>query len=106
MYYSERRNRNSPFSKSRKARNTTYSYLENASEISSVSAGLCPKPKRRTVEELYSCEGHTCVVCANTKAKDPNVTFHWIPKDTERRAWWLEVFGNIKYLQYIYSAMQ
>ena len=33
------------------------------------------------------------VVCGNTKAKDPNVTFHRIPKETDRGARWLEVFG-------------
>ena len=36
--------------------------------------------------------GHTCVVYGNSKAKDPNVTFHRIPKDAKRRARWLEVF--------------
>ena len=36
--------------------------------------------------------GHTCIVCGNSKAKDPSVTFHRIPKDAERRALWLEVF--------------
>ena len=36
--------------------------------------------------------GHTCVVCGNTKAKNSSVTFHRIPKETERRARWLKVF--------------
>ena len=36
--------------------------------------------------------GHTYVVCGNTKVKDSSVTFHRIPKETERRAWWLKVF--------------
>ena len=36
--------------------------------------------------------GHVCIVGGNSKAKDPSVTFHRIPKDVERRALWLVVF--------------
>ena len=36
--------------------------------------------------------GDTCVICGNTKARDPNVTFHRILRDAGRRVQWLEVF--------------
>ena len=37
--------------------------------------------------------GHHCCVCGNyTKAKDPSVTFHRIPKEPEKRALWIKCF--------------
>ena len=32
-------------------------------------------------------------MCGNTRAKDPSVSFHRIPKDARRRAKWLEALG-------------
>ena len=37
--------------------------------------------------------GQRCHVCGNTRAKDPSVSFHRIPKDAPRRAKWLEALG-------------
>ena len=37
--------------------------------------------------------GQRCHVCGNTRAKDPSVSFHRIPKDACRRAKWLETLG-------------
>ena len=37
--------------------------------------------------------GQRCHVCGNTRAKDPSVSFHCIPKDTPRRAKWLKALG-------------
>ena len=37
--------------------------------------------------------GQRCHVCGNTRAKDPSVSFHRIPKDASRRAKWLEALG-------------
>lgn len=36
--------------------------------------------------------GDTCVVCGNTRGKDPNVSFHRFPTDPARREVWLRVF--------------
>ena len=36
--------------------------------------------------------GHKCCVCGNTKAKEPGLSFHRIPKEPSRRAVWLQVF--------------
>lgn len=36
--------------------------------------------------------GHRCCVCGNSKAKDPDDTFHRIPKEPERRALWIKCF--------------
>ena len=36
--------------------------------------------------------GDTCVVCGNTRATDPSVSFHHFPANPEKRAVWLRVF--------------
>ena len=36
--------------------------------------------------------GQRCCVCKNSQSKDPAVSFHRFPKDSERRSVWLEVF--------------
>ena len=44
--------------------------------------------------------GHRCCVCGfcgNTKAKDPSVTFHRIPKEPEKRALWIKCFVCLSY---------
>ncbi len=35
--------------------------------------------------------GQRCAVCGNTKVKDPNVSFHRVPKNPSKRAEWLKV---------------
>lgn len=44
-------------------------------------------------KKIVDMTGQRCLVCGNTHAKDPSVSFHRVPKDAARRAKWLEVFG-------------
>ena len=44
--------------------------------------------------------GHHCCMCGNTKAKDPTVTFHGIPKEPEKRALWIKCFDFGRRRQY------
>ena len=37
--------------------------------------------------------GDTCVVCANTRAKDPSVSMHRFPQDKTKRLRWLKALG-------------
>ena len=37
--------------------------------------------------------GDACIVCGNTSKKEPKLSFHRFPKDVEKRAKWLKVFG-------------
>ena len=37
--------------------------------------------------------GDACIVCGNTRKKEPKLSFHRFPKDDEKRAKWLKVFG-------------
>ena len=36
--------------------------------------------------------GDACIVCGNTRKKEPKLSFHRFPKDVEKRAKWLKVF--------------
>ena len=37
--------------------------------------------------------GQRCHMCGNTKAKDPSVSFHHIPKDAAKKTIWLATLG-------------
>ena len=37
--------------------------------------------------------GDTCVVCGNTRAKDPSVSMHHFPNDKTKRLRWLNALG-------------
>ena len=37
--------------------------------------------------------GDTCIVCGNTRKKEPKLSFHRLPKDVDKHAKWLKVFG-------------
>jgi len=70
-------------------------YLE--SPKAAEQASPCCKTKERTVPEIQSklavkvaMTGQKCVVCGNTKASDPSVSFHRVPKNPGKRAEWLE----------------
>ena len=36
--------------------------------------------------------GDSCIVCGNSRKKNPLLKYHRFPSDTERRAQWLQVF--------------
>jgi len=70
-------------------------YLE--SPKAAEQASPCCQTKERTVPEIQSklavkvaMTGQKCVVCGNTKASDPSVSFHRVPKNPGKRAEWLE----------------
>ena len=46
-----------------------------------------------TYKRRLEMTGARCCVCGNTKAQDPSVTFHRIPKEPSRKALWLETFN-------------
>ena len=41
------------------------------------------------VKRIANMPGDTCVVCGNTRASDPGVSFHRFPSNSEKRAVWL-----------------
>ena len=40
--------------------------------------------------------GQRCHMCGNTKAKDPSLSFHRIPKDAAKKTIWLAMLGLCK----------
>ncbi len=36
--------------------------------------------------------GQRCRVCGNSQSKDPGISFHRFPRNTDARSKWLEVF--------------
>ena len=37
--------------------------------------------------------GDTCVVCGNTRVKDPSISMHCFPQDKTKRLRWLKALG-------------